>query len=860
VSLLRVWRTLRRRRGDDPVLREEIAAHLAALEETFRSQGLSREEARTAARRQFGNRARVEEDVRAEFGFGALERFALDLRYAARGLRRSPTFTAFSLLVLALGIGITTIIFSVVESVLVRPLPFREPDRLMMLEEKWLPRFPRFEASPLDFVSWQQHTTSFSGLAAFRDGSYNLTGTDRPERLRGQRITANLPSLLGVEPILGRTFTREEDTDGGPWAALLGYGLWLRRFGADPKVIGTTITLNGVTRTVVGVMPPGFQFPRDVEIWSPMRFSADDLQSRGNHILWAIGRLRPGVTRQQAQAEMDALMPRLQKVWTARVVPITDYYVGEIRLALVLLLGAAGFVLLIACVNLAGLVSARRAAVRQAVALRAALGASRARLVQQLLAENVLLSAGGGALGVLLAYVGIAAVSRLPLPGVPRLEAASLDIPVLAFAAGLSALTTVLVGLAPTLRMTRADLQGSLRTRGRESSPRRSGTPRALVACEVALTVMLLAGAGLFLGSLSRLLAVRPGIRADGVLTVGITLPAVAYRPGSPIRFGNELVERLRSRPGITEVGISTSLPFSTVQDSGIRFDGRADGELAGTTANHYRITPGYLRALEIPIVRGRAFGEEDSETSAPVVLINKTMARRYFPGEDPIGRRLDIAGPTYMREIVGVVGDVKQEGLRVPTAPQVYEPFAQKPSGMFTLVVRGVGDPRTLSEAVREEVLAIDRQLPIADVRPMEDIIAATLTRDRLSAWLLSLFATLALVVACAGVYGVIASSIADRTREIGIRMALGADPRRVLRLLVGESVRPALVGIGCGLAAFLALARAFENLVFDVTPRDPATLAVASIVVLGATVAAALIPAARARRIDPVTALRLE
>ncbi len=608
-----------------------------------------------------------------------------DLRYAARAVLKTPAFTATAVITLALCIGALTTIFSFVNGLLLQPLPFRDPDRLMMVEEKWLPRFPRFEASPLDFLDWRQQSTAFTELAAFKPHAFNLTGDDRPERLIGARVSANLMSLVGVNPAIGRAFRDEEDKDGNNHVVLLGYRLWQRRFGGDTGVVGNALVLNGQSVTVVGVMPDGFDFPRETEIWMPMGFTAQELESRGNHIVWAVGRLRAGVSREQAQAEMDLIMPRLQKVWGANVVSLSDHYVGDVRLGLLVLFGAGGFVLLIACVNVANLLLARASIRHTEIALRAALGASRSRIAQQLLTETLLLAVLGGTLGIAVAWLGVAALQNVPaLMSAPRLEQVHIDSSVLLFTSIISILTGVVFGLSPVLSLSRPDLQGALKRSGRAGgleTRRMTRLRNGLVVFEVAAALVLLVGAGLLLKSFWKIIEVQPGLNPQSVLTARIDLPAGSYPEAfQKSRFAEQLLEQLRSRPEVHAAAISTGLPFSTVGDSGIRFEGRAEGELAGTAANHYRITPRYQQVLEIPLIRGRLFNDGDIAGRRPVVLINETMALRFFPNEDPLGKRLDISGPTFMREIVGVVGDVKQDGLRRPTPPQVYRALLPEP------------------------------------------------------------------------------------------------------------------------------------------------------------------------------------
>jgi putative ABC transport system permease protein len=854
---------LRRRRHDHLVLRQELSAHLEALEEEYRSRGLSVEAAYRAARVRLGNVTTVHEDVRDEFLFGGVERLAQDLRYAFRTLRANPGFAFFTVVIMALGIGATTTMFSIVNGVLLRPLRFREPARLVMLEERWLPRFPRFEASPLDFVHWQQDTRSFSDLAAFKDDAFILTSSERPERLAGARVSANLPSILGVDPVMGRSFSAADDQYGSSPVVLLGDALWRRRFGADPGVIGRAVTLNGLSYTIIGVMPSTFRFPENAEVWTPIQFTPKDLAASGNHSIWAIARLKDGVTYVQAQAEMDLLMPRLQAVWTATVVPLTEHYVGDIRRALYVLLGAAGLVLLIASVNIAGILVARGSSRQREVAMRAAIGASGARIVQQLLIETTAIAVIGGALGVLLAYLGIGLLKTVPLISVPRLEEVTLSPAVLALSVCVSILTGIVFGIAPAWRLSRENLNDSLKAGGRMSgSGARPRLRSALVAVEVGLAVVLLAGAGVLLKSLAKLLEVSSGIQAANVLTAAISLPTANYpEPHDQARFVTSLLTRLERLPGVRAAAISTGLPFASTQDSGIRFEAGVEGTtLSGTTANHYRVTPAYFRVMQIPLVRGRLLTDTDTPTSLPVVLINETMARRFFPDEDPIGQRLDISGPTYMRAIVGIVGDVRQDGLRRPSPPQVYEAFAQKPSPAFTVAMSTTVQPRPLMESLRQQVLAIDKSQPLSTVRTMEDVIGDTMTRDRMAAGLLGLFALLALMLAAIGIYGVIAYSVAQRTQEIGVRRALGADRANILALMLRLTMRPVVCGLMLGLVASMAGSRLLESLLYEVSPRDPVTLISTSILVLAVAFAAALVPAWRAVRIHPMVALRAE
>jgi putative ABC transport system permease protein len=789
-----------------------------------------------------------------------LERLQEDIRFAVRLLRRNPAFTVVTLTVLALGIGATTAMFSVVNSVLLRPLPFREPDRLVMLENKWLPRFPRFEASPLDFLTWKEECRSYREIAAMRNLIFNLTEGELPERIAGLRVTPNLLELVGVSPVLGRGFRADEDAPGRNQVVLLGHSLWQRRFAADPGVIGRVVRMNGLPFTVVGVMPPGFRFPSEVEIWMPMGFTPEDLQGRNNHVIWAVGRLRPGVTAQQAQAEMDILMARLHPdTWRGRVVSFPDHYVGDVRVALAVLFGAAGCLLLIACVNVANLLLARGAVREREMSLRMSLGATRRRIVQQLLTETALIAFVGGALGLAVALGAIELVRAWPWPGIHRLEETTLDPAALVFTIVVSIGTGILFGLAPARRLSRPNLHDALKAGSRAAGTRqRTRIGNALVVAEVALAVVLLVGAGLLLRSLWRLLEVPIGFNPQNVLAVNISLPRTVYRePFQQLQFAERLLERLKNAPDVEAVSLSTAIPLMSVVDAGISFAGPPR---MGTTANYYQITPEYFRVMQIPLIRGRLITAQDTATGPPVALINETMARRFFPDEDPIGQRLDISGPTYLREIVGIVGDIKQESLRTPTPPQVYEPFVQKPGPTIKVLLRARSDPSHLAAAVREEVRAVDSGQPISDALPMEQIVARSLTRDRFSVFVLGAFAGLALTLAAVGLYGVVGYIVSQRVNEIGIRIALGAEPRGIQRLVVIQSLWLTLIGVGLGLVGAVVLSGIVQSLLYEVKARDPMTLAVVTVLLLAVALAAAFVPARRAARVDPVLALRAE
>jgi putative ABC transport system permease protein len=810
-----------------------------------------------------GDMENVTAPTRAKSSRRRLEDLASDLRFAGRLFRRQPAFTAVTLTVLALGIGAATAMFSIVNSVLLRPLPFRDADRLVMLENRWLPRFPRFEATPRDFVTWKEESHSYTEIAAFRPGSFNLTDGDIPERVPGMRVSANLTQLLGVAPILGRGFTAEEDAPGKNLVVLLSHSLWLRRFAADPSVVGRDVRMNGLTFTVVGIMPPGFQFPTDAEIYVPLGLTPQDLQS-GDHVLWAAGRLKPGVTPRQALAELDLLMTRLNPTtWRGRVVPFDDYYVGDVRLALRALFGGAGCLLLIACTNVANLLLARGAARGQEMAVRTSLGATRGRVVQQLLTESALLSLVGGGLGLATAFGLVTLVRTWPWPGIYRLEESALDARALLFTIALSIGTSVLFGLSPARRLSRPILNQGLRGGGRAAGSRdRTRIRNTLVIAELALAVVLLVGAGLFLRSLTQLFDVPLGFNPHNVLAVTINLSPTAYhQPVQQVAFSESLLNRLSDLPGVQGAAISTAVPLAGVTDVGVTFDGRSPGSpLFATNANYFAVTPSYLRVMQIPLIRGRVFTPEDTATSPPVVLINETMAHRSFPDEDPIGRRLDVTGHTYTRQIVGIVGDVKQESVKTPTAPQVYEPFAQQPRTAFRVVLRATGNSLAFEDTVRRAVRTLDRAQPISQARLMEDAIGRSLARDRFSVVVLGAFACVALVLASVGLYGVVAYVVTQRTNEIGIRMALGAEPGGIQRLVMFQSLRVVSIGLGLGLAGAIIVSPVLGGLLYDVKPRDPTTLGGVTVLLIVVALAAAFMPARRAAAVDPVLALRSE
>jgi putative ABC transport system permease protein len=859
--LAALWTNLTRRNQREHDLDDEIRGTFELLVAEKIQTGLTPEEARRTAALELGGVEQVKEQVRDAKGGVLLESTLQDLRYAARTLRSSPGFTTVALLTLALGVGATTAIFSVANGVLLRPLPFRAPDRLMMIDEQWQPRFQHFEATPHDVLAWQEQNRSFENIAMFAPLALNLTDDNGPERISGVRTSWNLPSLLGVEPTLGRGFSAEEDHNGNHLVVLIGHDLWIRRFNASPAVIGQSVRLNGANFIIIGVMPPGFRFPHDAEMWRPMGLAPNDLT--GSHFVWGLGRLRAGITPTQAQDEINRVQSARKQVWSANVYPLSDYYVGSVRPALRILLGAVTFVLLIACANVANLFLARGAARQKEVALRASLGATRSRILRQLVTESVLIGVIGGALGLALAAGGVRLFRQVAPASIPRMDEVTFDYRVLLFTFGVSALVGVLFGVAPALQLSKLNLHDGLKSGSKSmDASTNQRARRVLVISEIALALTLLVGAGLLTKSLWRLVQVDPGFEPRDVLAVNLFLPQVRYpEPERRTQFVAHLLDQIRLSPRVQEAAVSTGVPLISVADAGINFDGRApEAPGSGTTAQYYVVTPGYLRTMRIPLIKGRFFTEHDSAGNQPVVVINETMARQFFANEDPIGKRLYGSGSTYLREIIGVVGDVKQEGVDTRSAPQVYEPFLQRPALAFTILVRTVGNPELMAGELRRHVGQVDRELPISQPRTMDEVVSRSLGPRQFSVLILTVFTILAVLLAAIGIYGLIAFTVAQRAHELAIRMAVGAQPRQILALVASESVRIVLIGLATGLAGSLALSRFLSSLLYDVTSTDPQVFALVSAGLVAVALTAALIPACRATRVDPVIALRYD
>jgi putative ABC transport system permease protein len=801
-----------------------------------------------------------------------------DLRYGVRTLLKNPGFTAVAVIALALGIGANSAIFSVVNAVLLQPLPYRDPDRLVMVwEDNTKGGYPRNTPAAANFLDWREQSRVFEGMAAIANQSFALTGAGEPERIDGRRVSASLFPLLGVEPLLGRAFLPEEDQPGAGRAVILSHGLWQRRFGSDPNITGKALTLNGESHTVVGVMPAHFQFPaREDELWVPIAFTNEQAANRGTHYLQVVARLKPGVTVEQTQAEMSAIAARLQEQYPsqntgvgAAVVPLHEQLVGDIRPALLILLGAVGFVLLVACANVANLLLARAAARQKEIAVRVALGASRMRLIRQFLTESVLLAAVGGVAGLLLSLWGVNLLKAFIPENISQVGAISIDAQVLGFTLLVSLLTGLIFGLAPATQASNFNLNETLKEGGRDSSAGSRGNRirAVLVVAEVAVSLVLLIGAGLLINSFLRLRSVDPGFRADNLLTMRIVLPELKY-PDQARRaaFYAEALRRIEALPGVESAAVTNWIPLVRQGDSNsFTVEGQPDpGPGRSPSVATRVVSPRYFDTMGIQLLRGRQFGEQDRADSPPVVIVSEAMARRSWPGEDPVGKRMKMGGynsDAPWMEVVALVKDVRQFELTAEPKPQIYLHYEQpaffRPSN---LVVRTEADPLGLAATVRKTVWEIDKDQPVSNISTMEDVLSESISRQRFSMLLLGIFAGVALVLAAVGIYGVMSYSVAQRTHEIGIRMALGAQAADVLKLTVGQGLRLVLVGVAVGLAAAFALTRLMASLLYGVSATDPATLVTISLVLISVALLASYVPARRATKVDPLTALRYE
>jgi putative ABC transport system permease protein len=806
-----------------------------------------------------------------------METLLQDLRYGIRMLLRSPGFTAVALLTLALGIGANSAMFSVVNAVLLRPLPYEESERLVFLSERE-PQLEGMSISYPNFLDWREQNRVFEQIAVFRRQSYNLTGGSEPERLIGGQVSAGLFPALRVKPARGRTFLAEEDKPGGNHVVILSHGLWQRRFGSDPGILGQTLALNGKNYSVIGIMPPSFLFPSRAELWTPVgqESGQPSWQERGNHPgLYGIGRLQPGVSLAQARGEMDTIAARLEKQYPqsntgnrVTITPLHETIVSNIRRALWVLLGAVGFVLLIACANVANLLLARAAARQKEIAIRTALGAKRLRVMRQLLTESLLLSVLGGAAGLFLAAWSVDLLVTVSPNNIPRAREIGLDGRVLGFTLMVSLLTGIIFGLAPALQASRPNLNEALKEGSRASGGVHSHRFRgALVVAEVALALVLLIGGGLLIRSFYHLQQVDPGFKADHLLTVQISLPQAKYpEDGQKVNFYQQVLQRIGALPGALVAGAATGLPLgNNGNQTSFFLEGKpapAPGHVP--LAEVAIVSPEYFRAMGMSLLKGRAFTEHDSKDAPRVVVIDEAFASRYWPAEDPIGKRIRFGGNDPRNPLVtvaGIVRRVKMDGLNAESnRVQAYFSFMQQPWSGMTLVVRTAGDPSTLTSSVRQQVLAIDQDQPVYNVRTIEQVWADSVAPQRLNMLLLGIFAAVALILAAVGIYGVMAYSVTQRAHEVGIRLALGAQPRDVLKMIIKQGMALTLIGVIIGLMGAFALTRWMSALLFGVKPADPATFAGIASLLAAVALLATLIPARKATKVDPLTALRYE
>ncbi len=872
-QLMQFWRRLLfylRRDEFDRELAEEMKFHLELKTEENLAAGMSLPDAQSAAHRQFGNQTLLQEVSREMWGVRSLETLWQDLRYGVRTLRKSPGFTTVAVLSLALGIGANTAIFSVVNAVLLKPLPYDEPDRLIQVwGTNTQAGINTSVVSVPNFIDWQNQNQSFEHLAAYTFSAFTLTGKDEPEQIRSGKVSASLFDLLRVKPIIGRGFLREEDKHGGERVVVVSHGLWQRRFGADPDLVGQTLTLNNQSYTVVGIMPERFDFPGEVEMWTPNAFDFGEFMSqRGTRYLRIIARLKPGISLQQAQAEMDTIAGRLAQQYPdtnglqgVNLVPLHEATVGRARPTLLILFSAVGFVLLIASSNVANLLLARATLRHKEIAIRGALGASRLRVIRQLITESVLLAGLGGVAGLLLAVWSLELlVSAIP-DNVPRVKEIGVDGSVLGWTFLVSMLTGLIFGLAPALGASKPDLNESLKETGKSitADPRHNRVRSLLVISEVALSLVLLISAGLMINSFWRLQQVKTGFSPENVLAVTLSLPSYKYpKKEQQAAFFKEALERIENLPGVSSAGVTTILPLSgSMSAANFQIAGRPPLEKEPQT-DLRSISPNYLHTMRIPLLRGRFFTERDTQDAPAVCIINETLARRFLAGEDPLGQHIEL-GKSY--QIVGVVGDVRHSKLDAETGPEMYRPYLQSPSPSVTIVARSsASDVTSLAAAVRNEIRAIDKDQLIYSLETMEQVRAKSVAPQRFNTLLLTIFAGVSLILAAVGIYGVMAYSVTQRTQEIGIRIALGAQTGDVLKLIVKQGMMLALVGVAIGLIAAFTFTRVLTSLLYGVSATDPMTYVAVTSLLTVVAVLACYIPARRATKVDPMVALRYE
>jgi len=869
----RILRYLRLRRFERD-LAAEFEAHLDEKVDELMAEGVGLEEARARALGEFGNRTRLAEAYREQWAFTLLDETGQDLRHAVRILRKSPLFTAVAVLSLALGIGANTVIFSSVEHVLLRSLPYPQSERLLAVWGRSASHGGEpMHVSAADFYDWRAQSRAFESLSAYANWPMNLTNVDEPRRLATELVSPNLFATLGVHAQIGRTFLPVEDQELSPFVVVISHHLW-RAMGESPQIIGGRMTLNGSQATVIGVMPAGFAFPsRETDAWVPLSLSAQNRANREGRWLAVIGRLKANATRRDAAAEMGVISRRLAAAypatnagWSASIVPLQEELVGKTRPILLTLQAGALLLLLITCANLANLLLAKGASRTREIAMRAALGAGRSRIVRQLIVESAVLAALGGSLGLALAIQGIAMMRTFGSALIPRADEIRLSGPVGLFALAGTLITALIFGLAPALHASRIDLRAQMSS-GARGSPRNIERKRGtLVTVEVGLASVLLVGAGLFGESLARLLSTVPGLRTDHVLTVQLTLSRSEYPTNAAqAAFFQQILERTQSLPGVVAAGEISDAPL---QGNNPTFEFVVEGLTrspsdAPLQAGFRAISTGYLRAAGIPLLGGRDFSVDDRPGSMPVAIVNETMARRYWPDADPVGRRLRLKEDQRWMTVAGVVPDVKHMGLKADEGPVVYFPYAQKTQDWLawtTLLVRTAGEPMVFVPMIRSVIHGLDKNQPVGEIGTLDESLARSTAMPRFTTSVIGVVSGFALLIAVVGVYGLLAYTVAQRRPELGIRLALGASPLVVSCLLLRQAMLRVLAGIVAGLLGAWWLARWIESLLFGVRPHDPAIFASVAGILALTSLAAVLAPARRAMKIDPAMALRVE
>ena len=877
VMALRVWGMFAKRRWDAE-LDEELQAHLEMLAEENMQRGMSAHEARRAAKIALGGAEQIKEVVRYQRGLPLLESLVADVRFGLRMLRKNPGFTAVAILTLALGIGANTAIFSAVSAILLRPLPFQDPGRLMIIwhtpPQKSFPGVERFVVSPANYLDWRSQNHIFDLMAAVGFRRFNLTGTGQPESVAGVAVSADFFSVLRVRPGAGRGLVADDDQPGRGKVVLVSHAFRQSHFGANENILGKTLKLDDQSYVIIGVMPPKFDFPLQAQLWTPLAWTDKERAVRGNHNYVVIARLKSGVDQEKAQAEMDAISERLAHEyptddagWGAAVVPLRDSLVGPVRPALLVLLGAVAFVLLIACTNVANLTLAKALGRRKEIAIRTALGASRWRIMRQVLSETILLSVAGGALSVLLAQFVIDAIAAFLKPQLLLSVEMGLDRWVLGFTVAISILTGITAGLAPSWHLTKTNVNASLKEGlGKTDSDSSSGRVGSVfVVAEIALSLVLLVGATLTIRTLYLLRTVNPGIDPHNVLTVPLTISDAKYLSADQqTNFFKNVLEHVRALPGVESAGAVDSLPLQGGSTQPFIAEGQPVVPMADQPEVAVRsISPGYLLAMRIPLKQGRDLTDADKADSQPVILVSDAFAKRFWPHENPIGKHVTLTffpGPSC--EVIGVVGDVKLNGLDVVRPIEtIYRAMSQSPTTThMVLTVRGKSVPASLTSAITDAVHKVDPDEPLVRVATMESIVDRSLGEQQLNVVLLAAFAGLALLLGAIGIYGVQSYAVRQRVREIGIRIALGAQRSDVFGLVVGQGLKLALIGICIGLAACFGLTRLMASQLYGLSATDPLTFAGMSIVLMLVALLACWIPARRAMRVDPMVALRHE